>query len=329
MAKVIKVLSIDGGGIRGIIPALILSRIEQKTGKPISKLFDLIAGTSSGGILALGLTKPSNSSQSSPHYSAKDLVSFYENDGKEIFTTSFFRRVYTVENLLEERYTSYGVEKVLDKYFGESRLKDALTEVIVPSYEIERRTTFFFKSLNAKEREGHDFLMSEVARSTSAAPTYFEPKKISFKNSSDYFALIDGGVFANNPAMCAYVEAKTMYPDADEIVLVSIGTGEQIEPLLYNNAKGWGLAQWARPLLEVMFDGVSDTVDYQLSKLLPPSKSGMRMYYRFQANLEHGTGDLDNSSPENIRMLRFTAEDLIRTNQFSFDSLCRQLTEIS
>jgi predicted acylesterase/phospholipase RssA len=168
--------------------------------------------------------------------------------------------------------------------------------------------------------------MWQVARATSAAPTYFEPFKIEIDTHAHYYSLIDGGVFANNPAMCAYVEAKMMYPDADDFILVSIGTGELVQRLPHDEADSWGLAQWARPLLGVVFDGVSDTVDYQLQKLLPLNEKG-RCYYRFQARLDNGGDKMDDVSPRNIRFLHLLAEDLVKDNRLALEELCRKLIE--
>lgn len=143
-------------------------------------------------------------------------------------------------SIVEEKYPADGIESVLDRYFGTTRLKDALTEVLVPSYEIERRVPFFFKSRYAKEKPEYDFPMKTVARATSAAPTYFEPVQIITDDGLDYYALIDGGVFANNPALCAYAEAIRMFPGAEDFVLVSLGTGELNPPASLRRGKGMG-----------------------------------------------------------------------------------------
>ena len=321
MPNLMKVLSIDGGGIRGIIPAMILTEIEKRTGKPIAELFDLIAGTSTGGILALGLTKP-DPSGTKPQYTAEDGIKLYETEGSRIFSRSIWHKIHSVWSVEEEKYPSDGIESVLNEYFGDARLKDARTEVLITSYEIERRIPFFFRSTRARDpqKPGYDFPMWQVARATSAAPTYFEPIKIETDDRSDYYALIDGGVFANNPAMCAFAEAKIMYRDADEFLIVSLGTGELTRPLPYDEAKGWGLRQWAQPIIGVIFDGVSDTVDYQLEQLLPATR-----YFRFQTRLNEGNDDLDDASRTNIRALKLQAEDIIRKKSQDLDNLCRQL----
>jgi patatin-like phospholipase/acyl hydrolase len=320
MANLIKVLSIDGGGIRGIIPAMVLTEIERRTQRPISGLFHLIAGTSTGGILALGLTKPG--ARGKPDKTAKELVNLYEMEGGRIFSRSVWHRIHAAGNLAEEKYPSDGIEQVLEEYFGGARLKDALIDVLITSYEIERRIPWFFNTRNARTKSGYDFPMKQVARATSAAPTYFEPLKIDTEDRSDYYALIDGGVFANNPGMCAYVEAKNTYPDADDFMVVSLGTGELTRRLPYEEVKGWGLARWVQPLISVMFDGVSDTVDYQLKNLLPVNR-----YFRFQIRLDEGNDDMDDATRTNIRVLKLLAEDIIRDNSQTLDTLCGHLVE--
>jgi uncharacterized protein len=334
MPSVIKVLSIDGGGIRGIIPAMVLGEIEDRTGKPASELFDLIAGTSTGGILALGLAKPAVGSNK-PQYKAEELAELYEKEGGRIFSRSVWHRTRALGSTLEEKYPSEGIEGVLDEYFGETRLQDALTSVLVTAYEIERRIPWFFRSEKAKERIDYDFPMKQVARATSAAPTYFEPVKIGAEGSSDYYALIDGGVFANNPALCAYVEARgylemegSPYPPDADLLLVSLGTGELTRTLPYEEAKEWGLVRWAQPILSVVFDGVSDTVDHQMSELLRRrKKDGTRRYWRFQRRLDEGNDDMDDAGRTNVRVLKLLAESIVREDDAALSDLCARLVE--
>jgi patatin-like phospholipase/acyl hydrolase len=317
-----KILSIDGGGIRGIIPAMILADIEQRTGRPIAELFDLIAGTSAGGIIALGLAKPNGKER--PQYAAQDMVGLFEDEGPKIFEQSLWRKINNLGSLLDEKYPSHNMEAVLSRYFDSRYLADAITPLLITSYEIERRNPLFFKSAKATKDKGRNFLMKDVARATSAAPTYFEPEKIPTEDQSEYYALIDGGIFANNPAMCAFVEAKTMWPDENDFLLVSLGTGDATEPIYYQQAVDWGMANWARPILSVVFDGVNDTVDYQLQQLLPAVDQSPR-YYRFQVRLDKASDALDNDKPLNIRALKLYAENLLRDQAETVAQLCEQL----
>lgn len=232
--KVTKVLSIDGGGIRGIIPAMVLEEIERKMGKNICQLFDLISGTSTGGILALGLVRPDLNGK--PQLTAKDLREVYENDGKIIFKKSVFRKIITLGGLINSRYSAKNIEAILQKYFGETYLGEALTNTLITGYEIERRLPFFLKSHKARNIPDYNFKTKDIARSTSAAPTYFPPSLVNPDDKSDYYSLIDGGVYANNPAMCAYVEALTLFPETRNVFLLSLGTGEQTKRIPYSKA---------------------------------------------------------------------------------------------
>jgi patatin-like phospholipase/acyl hydrolase len=318
----INVLSIDGGGIRGIIPATILTEIEARTGKRISQLFDIIAGTSTGGILALGFVKPKEHGSKEPAYTGVDMIEMYEKYGNLIFPK---RRLSKLGKIFRSEYPTTGLENMLETYFGDARLKDALSTVVVTSYDIENRMAFFFRSSNAKIariQESYDFPMKSVARATSAAPTYFPPAKIpKGVPSAEYWNLIDGGVFANNPAMCAYVEALGVNPEA-EICVVSLGTGATVPTSYAVKADKWGLAGWARPIITITMEGPGNTVDYQLTRLLDT-----RDYYRFQTQVDEDSAILDNASPANIQRLKDLARKTIAEQSVRFEDACRKLME--
>jgi uncharacterized protein len=309
VAERVNVLSIDGGGIRGIVPALVLAEFERRTGKPAAELFDLIAGTSTGGILACALAKPEA-------LSAERLVDLYEQEGPNIFDRSVWQRIHSVGGLIDEKYDDEGLEEALGRYLGDARLRDTVTDVLIPSYDTERRRPEFFKSAKAREDPSRDFALRAVARATSSAPTYFEPALIGDR------PLIDGGVFAVNPGMCAVAEVLRYQPGA-EIVLISLGTGQLTRPFPYAKVKEWGLIEWARPLIDVVFDGASDVVDYQLTQLL-----GEQHFFRFQTELTSASDDLDNATEENLRALRLTGERLISERERDLDAALSALGDL-
>jgi hypothetical protein len=256
----------------------------------------------------------------------------YECQGARIFSRSLTHRLAGCGNLWREKYPREGIEQVLLDYFGDSRLRDAATNLLITSYEIERSFPFFFRSAIAHERLDYDFPAREVARATSAAPTYFEPMKLPAGTLADHytlvhFTLIDGGVFANNPAACALVEARTTNPDASDFLVVSLGTGELNRCLPYETAKDWGAVQWAMPVLDIVFDGVSRTVDYQLRQLLPDHAGNCPRYYRFQATLDGHNHRMDNASPENITALKALAYNLVERESENLETLCGQLLD--
>jgi uncharacterized protein len=304
-----RVLAIDGGGIRGLIPALVLTELERRAGRRTYEMFDLIAGTSTGGILACAVCAPDP-------LPASDLVQLYTEEGPKIFDRSLFQRIRRADGLLDEKYDDAALDSALERFLEHKRLAETLPDLIVPSYDTALPGPYFFKTTKAKETpETDDFPLSVVARATSAAPTYFEALEAGDK------ALVDGGVFATNPAMCALAEVlnqEDLRPR--DVVLLSLGCGQRTEKHSFGEIKDWGLVGWARPILDVVFDGVSDAVNYQLERVLSPDR-----YLRLQVELTLASDDLDDASEENLARLRSQAEELISTSSADLDALLAKL----
>src|SRR3954469_16427229 len=143
--SIIRVLALDGDGIRGIIPARVLQEIEARIRKPIAQLFDVIAGTSTGGILALGLTQLKGKGESSPAFSAEELLGLYTEHGHEIFDRASWHMIGAAGGLLHERYSAGPLERLVKERFGDAMLPEALTEGVIPTYDLTLRGPFFFK----------------------------------------------------------------------------------------------------------------------------------------------------------------------------------------
>lgn len=331
-----RILSIDGGGIRGIIPAVLLEKMEEVTERPISKLFDMIAGTSTGGIIAAGLTTPacsgSSSGSLSPRFRASELLELYEKRGADIFARSLWDGIVSLGGVGDERYPSDGIERVLKEYLGDVQLKDTLTELLVTSYEIHERRPYFFKRHKAQTCPAErNHLLRDLARATSAAPTYFEPAKVTTTvDGAKTRYLVDGGVFANNPALCAYAEAVKLGNRPEDIFLVSLGTGVATRPICYKNAKDWGMIRWIKPVLSILMDGVADAVDYQLRQMMPTT-DGKAQYWRFDVCLKKALDDLDAAHQANIMALKAEARRILgdATSGTRFKELCRKLVAAS
>jgi patatin-like phospholipase/acyl hydrolase len=283
-----------------------------------------MAGTSTDGILVLALTKPGTDAASTGHH-APEMVEFYERLGPKIFSRPIFHRLTSGDGFVRSRYPDGPIESVLAEFFGETRLKNAVTPVFIPSYELARRRPFFFRSIMAARDPGYDYPMHTVARSTSAAPTYFPPEAVPVAGTNDKYVLIDGGVFANNPAACALVEAKVQFPHASDFTVVSLGTGAAKEKPLMTSAGDWGIARWARPILDTVLDGVSSTVDYQLAQLLPPHQDGTERYFRIQPGIGAGNQAIDNTDRSNLEDLKAAAAKAIQEKSKEIDDLCAQV----
>lgn len=320
-----KILSIDGGGIRGIIPARILCDIEQKTGQPVSSLFDLIVGTSTGGMIALALTMPS-SDKSAPKYSAEDVLKIYTERGKEIFARDKIKKFTNPYGIFEELYDKTNIEKVLDDFFFNANLSGCVTNTMVTSYDIHSRTPVLFKSWLAADGSEPDFPIRDVGRATSAAPTYFEPTRLKTGRNDGALALVDGGLFANNPTMCGLAEHLKLYGKNENILIVSLGTGDLVRRFEYNLAKNWGKLDWINPIISIMFQGASVTVDYQVKQMMAAFKM-QHNYYRFQTPLDLGNDDMDDASQENIDALLDEANQILNSDFDRISELCTKLTD--
>ncbi|MEA5582040.1 LamG-like jellyroll fold domain-containing protein, partial [Nodularia harveyana UHCC-0300] len=349
-----KILSIDGGGIRGIIPAIILREIERRTEQPIANLFDLIAGTSTGGVLALGLTKPKTDLTSKasilgiekPAYTAQDLVSIFSEYGNVIFYETFYEELLgDFDEILKPKYTSQGKDEIFQQYFGKTKIVESLTEVLIPSYDIEKRMPVFFTSNIEEENidsrtlrkvcEG--FTMREAAMATTATPTYFPPYRIATAhNKSGYYTLVDGGMVANNPTSLAVVESILRAKAAkqrgeetwglDNTLVLSLGTGSLSKKYPYDEAKNWGLLGWSRPMFNILLDAGTEAISSQVEDLLPQHEDkSEQQYYRFQGYLDESLESIDNAKSYNIRILAQVAKQIIEDRSEEIDSLCEKL----
>ncbi len=296
----IRVLSIDGGGIRGIIPLFFLAKLEEMTGKRVYEMFDVIAGTSTGGMIALALSVAP----------AKDVLDLYLKYGNKIFVRNY--------NIFGPKYASTQRRKIFRDFFGSAKLSQSVVPTIVTAWEFERDRAYHLYSKwpdnNIFAHESLDMLMSEAALATSAAPTFFEPEivypfRVNGVRSNESYTFLDGGVFANNPAMIGLTYGMTLYPHITHanVDLLSLGTGYRNVDYDGHKAKRWSKIRWLQPLLHVLLTGNSKSVDDDLSRLLNNN------YDRVSTYLHYSDAQLD-SVGKNIKHLRMDAEKMIEDN---------------
>lgn len=344
--KKVRILSIDGGGIRGILPGVILSYIEEqliaREGKEarLCDYFDLLAGTSTGGILVCTFLIPSLDSKGKPtnrpKYTAKEAVDIYLDRGDEIFDITLWQKIKSKGGLLDEKYNAKELEEALKDYMGDTMLSELLKPCLISSYDIRNRRAHFFSQVDAKSTITHDFTVKEVARATSAAPTYFEVARIKSAYGTPY-PLIDGGVFANNPAMCAYAEARSIpfskilnnpdkadMPYAKDMIIVSIGTGSTSKPYQYNDAKDWGMIEWIQPIIDIMMSGNSETVNYQLRKIWETTGTPEN-YIRLEPSLYEANNEMDDASVKNLNALHEAGLKYVEENIALLNSVVDKL----
>ena len=212
------------------------------------------------------------------------------------------------------------LESALAQFFGDAEFKSALTPLLISSYDLQGQLPFFFKSHKIASDPTYNWKLTDIARATSAAPTFFSPLHLT-KGEADY-ALVDGGVFVNNPSMAAYAEARSLYPDAPAFTVVSVGTGDRQDQITYASAKDWGLLGWAKEIVPVLMDSVSEAVDFEL-RALPGCT-----YHRLQVpHLQNASSDMDDADPENLRELQKVAEEYVASISDLLTKVCAGLKE--
>lgn len=288
-----RILSIDGGGIKGTLPASFLATIEEATGERIFDHFDLIAGTSTGGIIALGL---------GIGMSAKEILAFYENEGPTIFNqeiaaSGFFQAKMTdilkrysskAKHAVLPKYNSKALKTSLNKAFGRKRLADSLTRLVIPAFDHKRREVHIFKTAHHKRFQlDYKEEIVDVALATAAAPTYLPKHQL-----SNGVSLLDGGIWANNPVAVAVVEGLSVLGwESKDLHVLSIGCTE--EPVRIPENSGWlGLAF---QLADVFVLGQSRSA-MGMAKLLMGCEQGDQRLQRYQHIAPEGEYDLDSVS---------------------------------
>lgn len=333
------ILAIDGGGVRGLIPSLILRELEEKLrskGKQshLGYYFDLIAGTSTGGIICLALCAPHRIDKRRPACSAEDLVTLYRNRAKDIFGSPIGVPIFGLT--FDEKYDAAPLEGILDEILGDATTDHVISNFLITAYEIEDRKPKWFSNLRSDDKKPK-YLLKELARATSAAPTFFEPARVEkIHRKGEYESLMDGGIFANNPSFIAYMHALDIGWPNDKIKVLSIGTGVEIRPYFYHEVKKWGNASWVMaskgvPLVSMLLQSQSYMVDRHMNLLLNSSQVDIskKRYFRIDGRLTKslGSDDLDDVSEQNMKELEVFARTLIgdQNNQAILDLIASQL----
>ena len=322
MAAPFRVLAIDGGGIRGIIPATVLVDLERRLApRPLASAFDLIVGTSTGGIIALGLTVPDGGH---PRHPAERLLDLYLTDGETIFPgggpVPLPRSAWVREGT---RYSVAGLEEALGCFFGDTPLTAALTGVVVTSYDLAYGEPVMLSS-SPELGDVSDVTMVVAARATSAAPMFFKPQIV--KDRDRERMLVDGGVYVNNPALLGYLlGGRAAAHEERPLTLVSLGTGTRPRhaPLpAAERAQMRDVSALARTLLEAVASGGGRLSHLLLARLA----DGERFrYWRLQTTLGSCSFTMDDSSPENVTCLYQRARELVSEKDEELSAITRAL----
>lgn len=329
-----RILSIDGGGIRGIIPGMFIAALEEKLkvlsknpNAHISDYFDFFSGTSTGGILTSILLSPSDEDPTKPKFSAREALDLYLEHGTEIFSTSKMRKFLSRFGLLSEIYDSRVLERVLLNYFGDTKLSQLIKPCIMTAYNIELRKNHLFRQQKALSHgESRDFYLRDVCRATSAAPTVFSVAEI-FSLANTRYVLVDGGLFAHNPAIVGLLEVLKTFNtfDISDIHILSLGTGITKNAYDYEDFKKKKGISIGPALVDIMTASSSESNDYFLRQLFRSVRKSEN-YIRIEPNnLSSIDPSMDAASKINIQKIVTLADKLISENEQTLHKLAVEL----
>ncbi|CAL5001628.1 unnamed protein product [Urochloa decumbens] len=339
--SIVTVLSIDGGGVRGIIPGTILAFLEEKLQEldgpdaRIADYFDVIAGTSTGGLVTAMLTAPSPNDKDRPIFAAKDINDFYLKHCPKIFPPKSGGPLGLLQSVaLGPKYDGKYLHSIVRDLLGNTRVSQALQNIVIPTFDIKLLQPTIFSRYDAVNDVSKDALLSDVCISTSAAPTYLPGHQFETKDKDGKpraFNLIDGGVAANNPTLLAMTHVskqillgnKDFFPikpaDYGKFMVLSLGTGSAKIEQKFDAVESskWGLLGWlynkgTTPLIDSFSQASADLVDIHASVLFQALHSNDR-YLRIQDDeLTGDTSSVDVSTSENLNRLVGVGKGLLK-----------------
>lgn len=272
-----KILSLKGGGIKGVRTLVVLRDLESRTGKKCHELFDYITGTSVGAIIASMLASG---------YSAQEILNIITEKADNIFSKPWYRF-----GLFRSKYSDQELNLLLFHYLGNKPMFETDCKLLIPTYNLDKRVTKIFKSWDAK------VLLRDVVRASASAQSYFKPHEISG------YRFIDGGNVINNPSLMAIIEAHDFESAVNKMekrfTVVSVGTGVK-EQAVKDFKNGGGKLQWAEPTVDILLDEQSQTVDYYLHGI---SKIVNSTIYQIEPTVKWGSDAIDDASEQNIASL--------------------------
>ncbi|XP_060179364.1 probable inactive patatin-3-Kuras 1 [Lycium barbarum] len=333
VGELVTVLSIDGGGMKGNIPATVLAFLEGQlqeldgVNARLADYFDVIAGTSTDGLLATMITAPNEKNR--PFYAAKDIVPFYFEHGPKIFPPGAYPPI------LAPKYDGKYFHKVLQDKLGETRLHQALTDVVLTTFDIKKNQPIIFSKSKIANSPYLDAKMSDIGYGTAAAPTYLPPHYFVTNDGQGNkyeFNIVDGGIAAGNPALVALSIATNRAAEADpafasiksmnytQMLLLSLGTGTTADfyhTYTVQEAAKWGALKWlyhnnSSPLLQMVSRASADMNDYYISTVFHDLNAA-KNYLRIQENALIGsTTVIDNATEANMNLLVQVGQNLLK-----------------
>lgn len=338
MNQKFKILSIDGGGLKGLIPLQVIMEIEKITGQPIHKTFDLIAGTSTGGLLTCALLLGSNSlNPFERKFTLQEIEEIYLEKGKKIFPE--YRRFKWLfmhsRKWVRPMYFCDSYERILTDYFNDSRITCCLKPIFITAFDIHRNIPLIFTMREASVVSEKNSKLVDICKATSAAPTYFPTH--TFTYNKENVVCIDGGLIMNNPSLGAFIEVlgNSSYKhykkedkelEVKDIAVLSLGTGISSKQYNSQSSGNWGRLQWIKKVIDISMGAPVNIVSDQLETIFKSMGLG-RNYQRINIEIDKKYAEMDDSRNETLAYYVNETKSQITNNHTIREDLKNFLTE--
>jgi hypothetical protein len=323
-ADVVTVLSIDGGGVKGIIPAVLIDKIEQGTQMHGAHLFDFMSGVSTGSILVSLLAMPTSSG--APKYKGSEIIALYQQHAKEVFSSSFLHRVLTLDGLIGPKFQAAGKDRLTREYLGNTTLSELLSHVILFGYDLKSKGLIAFSN-DAKQAANMPYYkVRDVVDGTTAIMSFFPSKTLYSQQKKVRHTVADASLVLNNPIAMAFLYAQRQCPNAKHYIVVSMGTGSI--PMVDIRPANWGLIRWLPDLVTTTIEGETVTANIFMEKFATfmnanrlPGQLAKVLYLRLNPLVEWQDSNPVDASARHIKKLQQIADDYYKQNQPLFDCL--------
>ncbi len=321
--KELRVLTLDGGGIHGIMELYSLAYLEKKTGKPISQLFDVISGTSAGAIIATALVSPDKNGK--PLFSAQSLLGYYSHTANGVFNTPLHHVILTVGGLLGPLYDIHNVHKKISALIPSNiLLSDSLSLLVLYSFSISKPGVVRFVSWDLAQ-DYHHFSLSSLITAGIAIPGFFAAVSLQSRHHKTPNLYIDSAIAVDNPSWDALWTITNEFPHK-KYILLSLGAGKNKYGIKKYNEHTQGVGYWMRKAILLSISSEITLSNYYLAQLYN-AHVDLAYYLRIEPQpITESVCDQFNGSPHCLAIYRKLGENTVKQNQKQLDKLAYLLT---
>ena len=335
----IRILSIDGGGTRGILSAIILDFLEKEVRRitrneedRLVNYFDFVGGNSSGSIIAAMMLVPDEKGK--PLYSLSDVIRSFEKINNKIFYRPLSHKIKTLWGLYGPYYSDKYLNSYLIKYLDHWRMSELIKPCAFTAYDIQHRRPVVYTS-HDKGRKYKNLFVKDVVRGSVAIPAVFAPAH--FRDGISVHTVIDGGLFSNNPSMVSYIEAAKTEEITDKLgrdltpedsLLLSVGAGDyNHRKFTYKDVEHWGRTRWMLPLLGMFVQGLGDIVTYEMNRFFNEKYNVPANFIRLNPKITLGNPSSLDSNAENLKRLEQDGMNYISMNRERLTEIAEKLVK--